>query len=255
MTSDRSWIIRALIAWCGWVAITVGGGILATDGKSSLSDLVIHRVGPQFVLACVFLLATIRFAGWPTLGFVRPLQNGWWKLLWLPALLTALFAGLAIQNGLPAPAVIGFVFINTALVGFSEETMFRGILFQAFRKQAPVWLAIALSTVLFGSVHILNGFMTGDFRAATLQAVAAAMSGLMYMAFVIRSGSLWPSIVAHALWDFSLFLGARPETAPAQEAASAGGSWLGPVSLALPGLLYGLFLLRKIPPSAVTQDK
>lgn len=251
-----SWAIRALAVYAGWVAVTVVGGVLVTRGdKSSLSDLVIHNVGLQFVAACLFLLAAMRLVRWPPLGFMPPQPAGWWKLLWLPALLTAAFVALAVKNGLPSAPAIAFVFINTAMVGFSEETMFRGILFQGFRKAMPIWAAIALSTILFGAVHVLNGFVTGDFVAATVQAIAAGMSGLMYMALVIRTGSIWPSIVMHALWDFSLFLGSGQENTIPQAMPTTLAAWLSHLALALPSFLYALYLLRRIPENAVTQDK
>lgn len=256
MRSERILVVRALLVYAGWVAITTGGGILAMGGRTAgLSDLVTHGVGVQFLGACLFLLATIRFVRWPTLGFVAPQPPDWWKLLWLPTLLTAAFVALAVVAGLPPLSVMAFVFINTALVGFSEETMFRGVLFQGFRKAMPIWAAIALSTILFGAVHVLNGFVTGDFVAATVQAVAAGMSGLMYMALLIRTGSIWPSIVMHALWDFALFLSAGKESATPQAMPSTLAGWLSHLAVALPSLLYGLYLLRRIPQNAVTQDK
>lgn len=255
MSQGLSWVARALVVYLGWMAITLGGGMLATGPHASLSDLVIHGVGLQFLCACLFLLATIVFVGWPSLGFVRPQHEGWWKLLWLPALFIAAFAVMAANNGLLPPAAIGFVFLNTAMVGFSEETMFRGILFQAFRKAMPIRAALGLSTILFGALHVLNGFITGDFAAASTQAVAAAMSGLMYMALLIRTGSIWPSIIAHGLWDFTLFLTTGPASAPASPPPPSSLALLGPLAFALPSFLYGLYLLRKIPENIVTQDK
>ncbi len=256
LRSGIQWVARALLAYAGWLVITMGGGLVATSGgKASLSDLVIHGVGLQFVGACLFLLATIRFAGWPTLGFGAPEQAGWWKLLWLPTLMIAAFAGLAVKTGLPSASVILFVFINTALVGFSEETMFRGVLFQGFRKAMPIWAAIAMSTILFGAVHVLNGFVTGDFAAASVQAIAASMSGLMYMALLIRTGSLWPPIVVHALWDFCIFLSVSQESAAPRAEPTTLSDWLSHLGLALPSFLYGLFLLRRIPQHIFTQDK
>lgn len=245
---------RALATYLVWIVIGVGGATLLVDGKTSLPELVSHRVGLQFLASCLFLIATIRLVGWPTLGFVRPQASDWRKLMWLPGLFIFGFFAAAIAKGLPAPSVIGFVAINTAMVGFSEETMFRGILFQAFRKALPLWPAIWLTTILFGAVHVLNGFITGQFGPAIVQAVAASMSGLLFMALLIRTGSMWVPIVLHALWDCGLFLLSSGE-APAPAAETGGWSILAPCLMVLPNFLFALYLLRKIPQNVVTQDK
>ncbi len=112
-----------------------------------------------------------------------------------------------------------------------------------------------MSTILFGAVHVLNGFVTGDFAAASVQAIAAGMSGLMYMALLIRTGSLWPPMIVHALWDFCIFLSVSKESVVPQAAPATTAGWLAHLGLALPSLLYGLFLLRRIPQNAVTQEK
>ena len=255
MQSGIPIVARALATYVAWIVIGVGGAALLTGGKTPLDELVSHRIGLQFVASCLLLIATIRFAGWPVLGFVKPQQEGWWKLLWLPAAYIAVFVVLAVKQGLASPAVIGFVLVNTAMVGFSEETMFRGILFQAFRKAMPIWPAIALSTILFGAVHVLNGFITGDFTAAFFQSLAAAMSGLLFAAILIRSGWIWPPIVVHALWDFTIFMMANQDKAPAAPASPSGSTWVAHVLFVLPSFVYALFLLRRIPQNVVTQDK
>ena len=252
LQSGASMVLRALATYLIWIAIGVGGATLLVDGKPSLAELVSHRVGLQFVASCLFLIATIQLVGWPTLGFVRPHAPDWPKLLWLPALFILGFFGFAIARGLPAPGVIAFVAINTAMVGFSEETMFRGILFQAFRKAMPIWPAIWLTTILFGAVHILNVFITGEFGPAIVQAVAAGMSGLLFMALLIRTGSIWTPIVFHALWDCGLFLLAGADT-PQPAGEPTGWSILAPCLMVLPNFLFALYLLRNIPDNAVTQ--
>lgn len=119
---------------------------------------------------------------------------------------------------------------------------------------SKVWTAIIITTVLFGAVHVLNGFTTGEWGTAVLQAVAAGMSGLIFIAIVIRTGSLWPAIIYHFLWDCMLFLlgtasAARPEAAAdsgTEAALERGGAVLFPLLIALPNFLCALVLLRNV---------
>ena len=112
-----------------------------------------------------------------------------------------------------------------------------------------------LTSVAFGAIHSLNVFVTGDLKAALIQSSAAFLSGLVFIALRLRTGSLWPPIIVHALWDFATFtLGAAGHAASqgsiAAEAArfpTAGGlSVYLPILLVLPNAIYGLWLMRNI---------
>jgi hypothetical protein len=121
------------------------------------------------------------------------------------------------------------------------------VLLQALRATLPIWPAIWITSLLFGAVHALNVFVTGELAPALLQALTAMMSGLLFIAIRLRTGSLVPAIVVHGLWDFGLFatLAASSPTAQPGE-ASAAMNPLAPTLLVLPNFLYGLWLLRGI---------
>jgi membrane protease YdiL (CAAX protease family) len=145
-------------------------------------------------------------------------------------------------------------------VGFSEELMFRGALLQAFRGAVTIWPAVILTSVAFGSIHSLNVFVTGELGPALVQSAAAFLSGLMFIALRLRTGSLWPPILVHALWDFATFtLGAAAGgmmthgTLPAEAPVPVVTGYVAllPVLLVLPNAIYGLWLMRGIGRTAV----
>ena len=104
------------------------------------------------------------------------------------------------------------------------------------------------TSVLFGSVHILNALTTGELLHSLLQAFTATLSGFAFMAILVRTGSIWPPVIYHALWDFGTFsISASSEV----RGAAAGGevdawAFLLPVLLVLPNFLYGMYLLRNV---------
>ena len=174
-----------------------------------------------------------------------------WLLLWLPALYILGYLGFAYNLGLPSTLVIGLVFINSMRVGVEEELMFRGILFQGLLPRFDIWPAIGLTTFLYGSAHLLNGFLTGDFSAALFQSLQAFMIGLMLLAIRLRTKSLYPAIAIHALWNFAIFTlsvagglvqGSAPAGADPSFIQQLAVGILVPLSL----FLYGLWLLRGI---------
>jgi uncharacterized protein len=238
---NRVWIAAGLLAlWMGITFLLIP----AQEGNVSLEALVAQGIGRQFVIACAFLIAAAVVLRWGDLGFGPPQPGRSLLLGWLHVLFIAGFFAVALSAGFPATSIFFFVLINTLMVGFSEEVMFRGFLLSALRGVMGVWPAVILSSVVFGAVHVSNGFITGDWGPAGVQALMATMSGLAFAALRVRTGSLWPGIVLHGLWDAGLFLMGLSVVAPAEPEAGAGAPvWFGALIVA-PFVIYAVWLLR-----------
>ena len=125
--------------------------------------------------------------------------------------------------------------------------MFRGILLQAFRHRMAIWPAILITSLLFGGIHSLNVFTTGHLLTSVIQSGAALLSGLLFIAIRLRTGSLWPAIITHGLWDFGTFtLGAAGGEPADPQMARTTVQMLIPLLLVLPNALYALWLLRHV---------
>lgn len=239
----------SLLVYILWAAITILGGILLSGGQQQSLIEGLSR-GPLWnvIAAFLFLVVVIIVTGWRDLKFVAPSPMSSLRIMWLPALYVIGFLSIAGMLGLPPLNLMLLMLLSTAFVGLSEETMFRGILFQALRTRMKLWPAMIWTSVLFGSVHILNALTTGEFLNALLQAFTATLSGFAFMAIMVRTGSIWPAIIYHALWDFGTF---SISASSAARGAAAGGevdawTFLLPVLLVLPNFLYGMYLLRNV---------
>jgi membrane protease YdiL (CAAX protease family) len=118
--------------------------------------------------------------------------------------------------------------IGTLLVGFNEETVYRGLSLVGFRgayKEVYVWLA---TSILFGLLHGANLFL-GQALVPTIQQIGFAFV-LGSVFYVVRrvTGSLAVLMILHALWDFGSFtwMGAFAVTGVGPTAL-AGASWAG----------------------------
>jgi hypothetical protein len=245
----------ALSAFVVWTAITILVGRLMAGGKTSLLEGVSHGIGWAWVIAAGFILAVVLWQGWSDVGLNRGADARGWRLVWLPMLYVLAALGLSGAIGLPPVPMLLVILVNCLFVGFSEELMFRGTLLQAFRHAVPIWPAVLLTSFAFGSIHVLNVFVTGELGPALLQASAAFLSGLMFIALRLRTGSLWPPILVHALWDFATFTVAATSggnashgTLPAEASLPATGAFtaLLQVLIVLPNAVYGLWLMRGI---------
>lgn len=248
MKSGRSRVVAMLGVYAVWAAITLIGGQMVTGGEqSSLNDLVQNGIGWHFAVACLFLIAAIAAFKWNDLRFTAP--HSLLKVLWFPTLYLIAFVVGMTYLGLPNSTIIMFVFINTMMVGFSEEVMFRGAMYRAFEGVMRTWPAILLTCLLFGAVHTLNVFITGDLLPAVIQSVAAAMSGLVFMAILIRTGSIWPAIIYHGLWDCFIFLmttSVASDLSLANTEAPGSASLYAPILFNLPNVAFALIMLRNV---------
>ncbi|MEO3388921.1 CPBP family intramembrane glutamic endopeptidase [Mesorhizobium sp. CAU 1741] len=244
-------IIISLIVYALWIVVTLlGAKILLGGAEVPLDEMVKNGIGWQFVAAIVLLVAFILARKWNDLAFGPP--HSVLKVMWFPVAWLLLIFSVTLLTGLPPASMIVFIAFNTLLVGISEETMFRGVLFRAFVTQYRIWTAIIVSSVLFGAVHILNVFNTGDLNGALMQSVPAAMSGILFVAIVIRTESIWPAIIYHWLWDCVLFILLTGSQASGVDANPAALEGLGsakdflPIAMGLPNFICGLILLRKV---------
>ena len=193
---------NALIALIIWVGITIGGGLIQAGGPSSMDELVSAGVVWAIPLAALFLLVAYR-GKWNQLGLVPPAS---WRAARPVVIAVALLLVLAAANGLPATSVLLFLVINSMAVGISEELAFRGVVLRALLGAYPVRRAVLISALAFGAVHSLNALMTGEVLPALMQSCIAVGMGMWAANIRIRTGSLYPSMLLHGLWDLALLV-------------------------------------------------
>lgn len=83
-------------------------------------------------------------------------------------------------------------------VGFLEELLFRGFLFRGIAKD-NVKQAIIISSITFGVGHIVNLLNGYDITKNIIQIVFAVAVGFMLIFVLVRTRSIIPCIVFHAL--------------------------------------------------------
>ncbi|MET9807443.1 CPBP family intramembrane glutamic endopeptidase [Streptomyces halstedii] len=99
---------------------------------------------------------------------------------------------------------LGSVTGAVGLVGFmaaaaaTEEVMFRGVLFRLVEERTGTWIALSLSGLVFGLVHLMNPH--ADLWGAV--AIAIEAGGMLGAAY-IATRSLWLPIGLHFGWNFA----------------------------------------------------
>ena len=95
------------------------------------------------------------------------------------------------------------IYILTMLcVGFLEEAIFRGLLFEAMRKDNQK-IAIIVSSVTFGIGHIIN-LINGsgaELLPNLLQVIYATSAGFMFVMIYCKSKSIISCIISHGFFN------------------------------------------------------
>jgi len=200
---DKSQIwfaVAWIIAYC--VLMSVGDALSASIGMDKSVTLAIG-----IVLSGIVLLFLKKHGLFAEYGLCAPKASAKAMLYYIPilAMLTAnLWCGVTLNYG----ALETVLYILAMLcVGFLEEVIFRGLLFEAMRKDS-VKAAVIVSSVTFGIGHIIN-LINGsgaELLPNLLQVIYATAAGFMFVMMYYKSKSMIVCIVAHGVFNaFSVF--------------------------------------------------
>ncbi len=123
----------------------------------------------------------------------------------LPPEVLALASGSAQSAGPPNGSSLLYDLVTTSLLpGIAEEALLRGLVLQALlAKPMSERRAIVVSAFLFAAIHFNLEMFAGVF-----------LGGLLYGWMFVRTGSLLPSMVAHAFHNALCVLLTRMDSVP-----------------------------------------
>lgn len=193
---SRIWFsVTWIIAYC--VLLSLGDSLSGLIGVEKSLTLPIG-----ILLSVVLLLFFKKNRLFEEYGICRSRVSARSMLWYLPLLLMLsanLWHGVTLNLDL-SEAVL--YMLSMLCVGFLEEVIFRGLLFNAMRKDG-IKAAIIVSSVTFGIGHIIN-LVNGsgaELIPNLLQVVYATSAGFMFVMIYYRTGSLISCILAHGIFN------------------------------------------------------
>ena len=143
-----------------------------------------------------------------------PKRNDFKDPQWAKHLLLGLVGGtiifsvaVAIAGALGVYKIVGFgtfngllaaIIVPTIGAAVTEEMLFRGILFRWIEQFGGSWLALLVTSALFGASHLMNP------HASLIAAGGIALeAGVMLGAAYMLTRSLWLPMGIHAAWNFT----------------------------------------------------
>lgn len=128
------------------------------------------------------------------------LQKTWF---YLPLVVIALLQyAKGLKAGLTFLDVMNVVILMIA-VGFLEELLFRGFLYQGILKNGTLTRAVIISGVTFGIGHIVNLARGYSFLDQGLQIAIGIALGIVLALLVAVTNSIVPGIIFHTLLNIS----------------------------------------------------
>ncbi len=193
---SKIWFAVAwIIAYC--VLMSVGDGLSSRIGIDKSATLAIG-----ILLSAILLLFLKKNRLFSDYGLCAPNTSVKSMLFYIPIL-------IMLSANFWHGATLNFGVLETALyilsmlcVGFLEEVIFRGLLFEAMRKD-NIKAAVIVSSVTFGIGHIINLFngSGAELLPNLLQIVYATAAGFMFVMMYLHSGSLLGCIAAHGIFN------------------------------------------------------
>lgn len=184
-----------IVAYC--VLMSLGDFISQIAGVEKSITLVIG-----LALTLILLLFLKKNKLFKDYGFCLPSVSHKLMLYYIP-LLVMLSANLWYGASLNYTILETVIYILTMLcVGFLEEAIFRGLLFEAMRKDNQK-IAIIVSSVTFGMGHIIN-LINGsgaELLPNLLQVIYATSAGFMFVMIYCKSKSIFTCIISHGVFN------------------------------------------------------
>ncbi len=157
----------------------------------------------SLILSLLAALLLAKMGWWKAVGFRSPSRprDLWYFVLPLLPVVITLMVGVEVTS----PALLAQFFVITLLIGFAEETIFRGLMLHALKAHG-FWRAAIITALLFGLSHALNGLAGKSMAETGAQIFYAVAFGFAFAALVLKKGILWPLVIVHFLIDFASFL-------------------------------------------------
>ena len=169
-------------------------------------------------------------------------------LLFLLPFLVFHYAGSIVSWVQFGTASIFIAFLRATAPGFMEEIAFRGLgvanYMRVKNNDAGIIKIFWISSFVFGFVHMLNFFAGAPLLISLIQSVYAMGIGMALCAVYLRTGTLWPTIIAHLTVDFMEFIRADLGSSGGVMLGMGIGDWI-TIAAGAFAAFWGLYLIRK----------
>ncbi len=229
--------------------------------RVSMTDRIPQMVGT--LGATLLLLLVVGRMGW--LRSIGITYFGDWRV-WAITLFLLVYMVLAYWYGFFGNVSFDFgilarseaareILIRDGIVGFVEETLFRGIFLYVFvrawgQARGGLLAGVVVQAVLFGVLHILQSILGRSLVVVLMVMINGVVSGIWWGVIVLKWKSLWPVIVLHGLSNASVLIKGLSSSYVEPDVVA----YIRATSLEIPLLVLGIWLLFRMPMRFGTEE-
>ncbi|MHA6534220.1 CPBP family intramembrane glutamic endopeptidase [Paenibacillus sp. BAC0078] len=184
--------------------------LLVSVASAAASIMELDDTGVRFSQACAFFVMAVIVIiymtrngrslasfGFKKINAAKAQQALYYIPLLIIALLQPAMSGINFDlSGIEVASIL----LLTVLVGFTEETIFRGIIRERLRFKGPVFY-IVFSSVFFGILHMANALNGTELIHILLQVVNALLLGCILALLIETADNIIPLVAFHFIYD------------------------------------------------------
>jgi membrane protease YdiL (CAAX protease family) len=129
-----------------------------------------------------------------------------------------------------------FFLVSVLVAPIVEELFFRGYLLNLWRARWGTWVAILLSSLVFGLFHFER-------------TIFAAAAGVVFALVYLRYDSLWPGVILHGAVNFAAFPWFLPRLSYLRPRATDISAWIPEIVLAVLFIPLAVMFWRRFKPN------
>jgi uncharacterized protein len=181
------------------VTVNIGDNMPAILGIDNLATVFL------LIAFSLLLLLYLKKNKWFELyGFNKMKKSDWYKtLFYIPLIITIFthyFRGINVELGYSGFS-IGIILM--ICVGFIEELIFRGFLYQGILKESGIKRAVIISGATFGIGHVVNLLRGYSMADQINQIVIGIFIGIVLALIVAYTNNIIPCVFYHILFNIS----------------------------------------------------
>ncbi len=193
--------IAVLVSIIGWTLYVM---LMAAAPNPFANDIprALARVSIVFLPAIFHIL---RQQGVSKLDYLQ-LRQKWFRGVIVGLVISGSYLAFIITTTMNSPNIeipVGFAIWLNFIIGspLAEELLFRGVLFNELSRAVPVYLAIAISALMFAILHLPVWFILDELPLTLVLGnfIQIFMYGLIFAALMKATRSLWAPLSAHWL--------------------------------------------------------
>jgi len=206
---SNSSIIKAVLALLLFMAVVIIGQQIASKllSLTPLDKNFRNVLKGLLVSSACILSYTVFFKKFEKRDITEFASKGFIKNVFLGTSIGFVLQSLTILviylNGsytVAAVNPISFILIPFAImftVAIIEEILVRGIIFRIMEEKLGSFIALSISSLIFGILHLANAHST------ILSSICITTAGFLFGSLFIYTRNLWGAIALHFAWNFT----------------------------------------------------